>query len=102
MVCHKYAKDIVLIEQSIVSTFNLIFEFDKLEDCERLIDPSITMLMAIKEEKKRPEPSEVLTLKTKSGNATQYETERNPIIPLEFAFSTVILLKAILNLRQSQ
>jgi deoxyhypusine synthase len=45
MVCQQYAKDITLVEQTMVSTFNLLLEFDKLEDCERLVDPSISMLL---------------------------------------------------------
>jgi hypothetical protein len=43
-----------------ISTFNLLFEFDKLEDCERLIDPSITMLTQIRDEKKKSEASQEL------------------------------------------
>ncbi len=60
MVCQKYAKDISLVEQTIISTFNLLFEFDKLEDCERLIDPSITMLTQIRDEKRKSETSQDL------------------------------------------
>lgn len=60
MVCQKYAKDISLVEQTIISTFNLLFEFDKLEDCERLIDPSITMLTQIRDEKRKLETSQDL------------------------------------------
>lgn len=99
MVCQKYAKDISLVEQTIVSTFNLLFEFGKLEDCERLIDPSITMLSQIRDEKKKTENSLELNQKTKSGANSSYEQERNPILPLEFALNTAIILKAILNLK---
>jgi hypothetical protein len=79
-----------------MNTFNLLFEFEKLEDCERLIDPTITMLTQIKEETKKPEKNDSLHTKNKSST---YEAERNPILSLEFTLNTAILLKAILNLR---
>lgn len=53
MVCQKYAKDIELVEQSITSTFNLLVEFDKLEDCEKLINPSIEMLSHLREDRQK-------------------------------------------------
>ena len=53
MTCQKYAKDLVIVEESIVKTFDLLFQFDKLEDCERLIDPSITMLTELRKFRKK-------------------------------------------------
>jgi len=98
MVGHQYAKDICLVEQMIVNTFNLLFEFDKLDDCQRLIDPSIKMFTQIIADKKKGQVSEQLKNKSTSN---VYESERNPILPLEFAYSTSLILKAILNLCQS-
>lgn len=53
MTCQKYAKDLVIVEESIVKTFDLLFQFDKLEDCERLIDPSIAMLTELRKFRKK-------------------------------------------------
>lgn len=48
MACHKYAKDLDLIEKSIVETFNLLYKYEKFEDCERLLEPSLNMLISLR------------------------------------------------------
>jgi hypothetical protein len=48
MVCHAYARDIQTVEQAIHNTFNLLFATEKFEDCERLLDPAIEMLVGLR------------------------------------------------------
>ena len=48
MVCHAYAKDIVTVEQAIHNTFNLLYANEKFEDCEKLLDPAIDMLVGLR------------------------------------------------------
>jgi len=48
MQCQTYAKEIDLVERSIVETFNLLFRYDKLEDCERLLEPALSMLIGLR------------------------------------------------------
>lgn len=44
MLCHSYAKNIPTVEKAIELTFDLLLEFNKLNDCRSLLDPSIKML----------------------------------------------------------
>ena len=48
MQCQKYAKEIELVERSIVETFNLLVKYEKFEDCERLLEPALSMLTSLR------------------------------------------------------
>ena len=48
MMSHNYTQDLESMEQAICHTFDLLFEFNKMEDAKRLIEGSLEMLHAIK------------------------------------------------------
>lgn len=68
MTCHKYAKDIDLVEKSIVETFNLLYKYDKFEDCERLLEPSLNMLISLRSAHNADQGSQSM-LETKSKHS---------------------------------
>jgi hypothetical protein len=47
MLCHSYAKALPTVERGIEHTFDLLMQFNKLEDCRTLVDPSIKMLQQL-------------------------------------------------------
>ena len=48
MQCQKYAKEIDLVERSIVDTFDLLYKYEKYDDCERLLTPALDMLVSLR------------------------------------------------------
>ena len=83
MLCHRYAKDIKLVEQSIEHTFNLLLHYNKIEDCAVLINQSLDMLSSLYE---------------KHENANKLGKSN---LPLEYTLGTVFILKAILSIKES-
>lgn len=97
MASHRYASDIEFIEEAIVTTFNLLFKFDKLDDCEALLAPALNMLVDLRgsRELELNQGSSMLETKTKT------KSDRQTILPLEFAISTVLVLRATLSLKMA-
>ena len=48
MTCHKYANDLELVEEAIAQTYQLLFKYNMLDDCERLLDPALKMLIELR------------------------------------------------------
>ena len=96
MVCHRYATDISLVEQAIVHTFNLLYQFEKYEDCGRLLDPALGMLVGLRKAREVDHNNSTSLIGGKGGSENQVNLE------LEFAISTTLLLRATLLLKQSQ
>ena len=90
MLCHSYAQDMEFIEKAIVHTYDLLVEFDKIDDCRTLLDGSIDMLCNIKATSGSKDHQE-----TKKSHASINSNVQNNL-PLEFALSTCFLLKATL------
>jgi hypothetical protein len=95
MLCHTYAKDLEFIEKAIVHTNDLLMEFDKIDDCRKLLDGSISMLIGIKQSLGNPKSL---------GEPKKSISNINPIVqnnlPLEYALSTCYLLKASLIIKE--
>lgn len=53
MLCHQYAKDMRLVEQSIEHTFDLLLHFGKIDDCLQLINPALDMLHSLHEKQSK-------------------------------------------------
>ena len=51
MQCQKYAKEIELVERSIIETFNLLVKYEKFEDCEHLLEPALSMLTSLRSQR---------------------------------------------------
>jgi len=96
MACQRYAKDIQLVEQSIVHTFNLLYQFEKYEDCGRLLNPALEMLVGLRKAREVDHNNSTSMIGGKGGSENQVNLE------LEFAISTTLLLRATLFLKQSQ
>ena len=99
MNCHKYAKEVDLVERSIVDTFNLLFKYEKFEDCERLLEPSLSMLISLRSSREIEHNSSAM-LDTKSKHSNSGSSQVN--LPLEFAISTLLILQATLSIKLSQ
>jgi len=96
MTCQKYAKEIDLVERSIVETFNLLFAYEKFEDCERLLEPSLQMLASLRSARETEHnSSQLLDSKSKAGS-------RQTNLSLEFSITTVLALQATLAIKMSQ
>ena len=95
MLCHTYAKDLEFVEKAIVHTNDLLMEFDKIDDCRKLLDGSISMLIGIKQSLGNPKSL---------GEPKKSISNINPIVqnnlPLEYALSTCYLLKASLVIKE--
>ena len=93
MLCHSYAQDMEFIEKAIVHTYDLLVEFDKIDDCRTLLDGSISMLNGIKNSGHKD-----------VGDTKKSHTSISPVVqnnlPLEFALSTCYLLKATLQIKE--
>ncbi len=100
MICHAYARDIPLVEQAIINTFNLLFGNEKFEDCERLLDPAIEMLYNLRrvDEAKQTAGAANATI-SKATITIAEQTHIN--LPLEYCLNTCFILRAILCLRVS-
>ena len=48
MLCHQYASDIEFVEKAIHHTYELLIQYNKIDDCRNLLDGSIDMLNEIK------------------------------------------------------
>ena len=91
MLCHNYAKDMVFVERAIIHTYDLLIDFDKMQDCRVLLDGSIDMLLDVKKGGK--------TEGKKSATNVTQNIQNN--LPLEYALSTCYLLKATLNVKET-
>jgi hypothetical protein len=96
MICHAYARDIPLVEQAIINTFNLLFTNEKFEDCEKLLDPSIEMLYGLRR------VDEAKKTANAAGGATTATDQTHINLSLEYCLCTCFILRAILCLRVSQ
>lgn len=98
MQSQRYAKEIDLVEKSIVETFNLLFKYEKYEDCENLLEPSLNMLINLRSA--RETEHNTSTMEGSKSKASIMSNQVN--LPLELAISTVILLQATLSIKLSQ
>lgn len=89
MTCQRYAKEIELVERSIIDTFNLLFKYEKFEDCGALLDPSLEMLVGLRSASENNHNSSSI-LETKSKHSISNNVQVN--LPLEFAINTVLIL----------
>ena len=97
MQCQKYAKEIDLVENSIVETFNLLVKYEKFEDCERLLDPALNMLTNLRQQRETLDHNSSAMLgaaggDTKSKHSNAKDANQQVNLPLEFAISTVLIL----------
>lgn len=98
MKCQQYAKEIDLVERSIIETFDLLFKYEKLEDCERLLEPALNMFISLRQERETDQnTSTVLETKSKASGSGQHQTN----LPLELAINTVLILQATLSIKLS-
>lgn len=96
MLCHKYAKDIEVVEQTMIQTFNLLFSFEKYDDCERLLNPMLDMLTTF-----RQQGGDSMHQTSQNSSTKQVTQQLHPNLPLEFAVATTMMLKAILCAKMS-
>ena len=96
MACQQYAKEVELVERSIIDTFNLMFKYEKYEDCERLLDPALQMLTSLRSAREI-EHNNSTVLESKSKVSLNSNTQTN--LPLEFAICTVLVLQATLSIK---
>ena len=89
MICHAYARDIPLVEQAIINTFNLLFTNEKFEDCEKLLDPSIEMLYGLRR------IDEAKKTANAAGGATTVTDQTHINLSLEYCLCTCFILRAI-------
>jgi hypothetical protein len=76
----------------------LLFANEKFEDCERLLDPAIEMLIGLR----RAEEGRMPAAGTKGGSMVVPVTEQSHInLPLEYCICTCYVLRAILCLKVS-
>lgn len=98
MMCHSYAQDMEFVQQAVVHTYDLLMEFDKLEECSTLLDGTLDMLDGIRET--------LGTVKQQGEGNKKSLTSLNPVVqnnlPLEFAQATCYLLKATLHIKEMQ
>lgn len=95
MMSHRYTQKIDFMEEAIIHTNDLLVEFNKLDDCQTLLDGSIDILAKIKAgplTQKQPES-------TKKSHDPQPAVQNN--LPLEFALNTCYLLRATLFIHES-
>ena len=99
MTCQRYAKEIDLVEKSIVQTFDLLFKYEKYEDCERLLEPALNMLIGLRSSREiENNGSTMLENKSKHSGSNQNQVN----LPLEFTITTVLILQATLSIKLSQ
>ena len=99
MTCQKYAKEIDLVEKSIVQTFDLLFKYEKYEDCEHLLEPALNMLIGLRSSREvENNGSTMLDNKSKQSGSNSSQVN----LPLEFTISTVLILQATLSIKLSQ
>ena len=96
MLCHSYATDIQLVEQAIVHTFNLLYQFEKYDDCGRLLTPALDMLVGLRKAREVDHNNSSSMIGGKSGGDPQINLE------LEYAISTTLILRSTLFLKLSQ
>ena len=77
-------------------TFNLLYQFEKYEDCGRLLNPALEMLVSLRKAREVDHNNSTSLIGGGGGSENQVNLE------LEFAISTTLLLRATLFLKQSQ
>ena len=98
MTCHKYAKEIELVEEAICQTYDLLYRYEKYEDCERLLDPALQMLIELRKAREVDnQSSSILDTKPSRNSAVVSTPQVN--LPLEFTISTVLILRSMLYMK---
>jgi len=77
----------------------LLFRYEKLEDCERLLEPAINMMIGLRQDREIEQNTSTV-LETKSKNSASGSQQTN--LPLELAINTVLILQATLSIKLSQ
>ena len=100
---HQSVREMQQVEQCILHTFDMLFEFQKWEDLQSLLDPMCSMLMSFRrtEQDNKQNPNATDANKA-SGNLNRGGIAHQVAnLPLEFTISTVYILQAISSLKQS-
>lgn len=92
MLCHNYAKGMVTVERAVEHTFDLLMQFNKLDDCRTLVDPTIKMLAQLYDQWTEQGL-------THGGGKSEFPSQNN--LPLEYVIGTVNILKAILSIKEA-
>jgi hypothetical protein len=86
------------VEKCIIHTFDLLFEFQKWEDLQNLLDPMCSMLSSF-----RRSADDVKTANDtnkNSGNLNKNSSSNLvPNLPLEYTITTLYILQAISSLK---
>lgn len=78
-----------MVEKSIVQTFDLLFKYEKYEDCERLLEPALNMLIGLRSSREiENNGSTMMENKSKHSGSNQNQVN----LPLEFTITTVLIL----------
>ena len=88
MLSHKYAQDVEFVEKSMEHTFDILFEYNKINDCRSLLDGCLGMFLQLKQQSQAPKYND-----NRKGGTTQKNSQNN--LTLEFAISSAYLLNAI-------
>lgn len=97
MMCHKYTQKLDFMEEAIVHTYDLLVEFNKVDDGQALLDGSITLLTEIKDSQGAQKP---MNNESKKSQDIQNAIVQNNL-PLEYALSTCYLLRASLHIQEA-
>ena len=81
-----------------MDTFDLLYKYEKYDDCERLLSPSLNMLVSLRSVTDDHNASAMID--TKSKNSQNSSNQFN--LPLEFSVTTVLILQATLSIKLSQ
>lgn len=96
MMSHSYAQDLEFMEQAICHTFDLLFEFNKMQDASNLVEGSLEMLHAIKARYSPEAQKTRMSDPRKSQASLSAPGQPQNNLPLENAISTCYLLRATL------
>ena len=77
-------------------TFNLLYQFEKYDDCGRLLTPALDMLVGLRKAREVDHNNSTSMIGGKSGGDPQINLE------LEYAISTTLILRSTLFLKLSQ
>ena len=94
---HQSVREMEQVEQCIIHTFDLLFEFQKWEDLQNLLDPMCSMLSGF-----RRSSEDVKTANDtnkNSGNPIKNASHTVPNLPLEYTITTLYILQAISSLK---
>ncbi len=75
----------------------MLFKYEKYEDCENLLEPSLNMLINLRSARETEHNTSHMESKSKASIMSNQVN-----LPLELAISTVILLQATLSIKLSQ